>query len=173
MKNTTTNKKTGSLLVAMLLLLMACDKQGPMGPEGPPGPDGQNASAGRGSFTTYLSEEGHTLKWTGIDGWGGYAVADLAGGLYLPDSAASMIENGGIILVYLKMNGAWRRLPFSDGFNDEGEYNYYVNYMYSDGTISCYIRAKDVNNDEELETYNVERAKIVVAPATSVVPLKL
>jgi hypothetical protein len=172
MKNTTTNKKTGGLLMAMLLLLMACDKQGPMGPEGPPGPDGQNASTGGGSFITYLSEEGATWKWMGIDGWGGYAVANLAE-FYLPDSAASKVDNGGVILVYLKMNNAWRRLPFSDGFNDVGEYNYYVNYGYSEGIVSCYIKAKDADSDEELEIYQVERVKIVVAPATSVVPLKL
>lgn len=172
MKNTTTNKRTGSLLVAMLLLLMACDKQGPMGPEGPPGPDGQNASAGGGSFTSYLSAAGKTLKWRAIDGWGGYAIAELDE-INLPDSAASMVDNGGVILVYLKMNGAWRRVPYNDGFNDSGEYDYYINYMYKGGTVFLVIRAKGVNSDEELEPYNVERLKIVVAPATSIVPLKL
>jgi hypothetical protein len=181
MKYTTTIRKTGSLLIAMLLLLMACDKQGPMGPEGPPGPDGANAGgAGGSSVTTYFVENELEPFWENVDGWGDYEVYNLAIGSYrwpnlmpLPDTAISKVDNGGMILVYLKIDGAWRRLPFKDGFhNGKGNYDYYFNYEVDGGKIA--INAKVLDDIEvNVDEFTVERVKIVVAPASATVPLNL
>lgn len=176
MKHNTTNRKAGVLLLAMMMLLLACDKQGPMGPEGPPGPDGQNANSGGSSFTTYMTADNARIRWRGLDGWGGYLIADLQINedyLQLPDSAISMIEDGGLVLAYVKMNNAWRRLPFKEGLNNEtGFYKYYMDYVVFENEVRILIRAQGANNDDDMQAYPIERVKVVVAPASSVVSLK-
>jgi hypothetical protein len=180
MKNIATIKRTGSLLVAGLLLLMACDKQGPMGPEGPAGPDGESLSVSGGNFTTYFVEKELEPHWQAIDGWGDYVVYNLNIGPYrwlndmpLPDSAASAVNNGGLILVYLKIGATWRSLPFKDAFSvSEGGYRYNFNYEVKDGKVA--ITAKLFADVETIiDEYIVERIKIVVAPASTTIPLKL
>jgi hypothetical protein len=181
MKNTSTIKKTGSLLVALLLLLIACDKQGPMGPEGPPGPDGANSGGGGGGgFSTYFVENELEPFWEKIGAWGDHGVYNLAIGPYrwlndmpLPDTAVSTINNGGLILVYLKIGDTWRSLPFKDGFhNGEGIYDYYFNYEVKGGKIAISAKALD-DVEVDIDKYAVQRIKIVVAPASTTIPLKL
>ena len=91
----------------------------------------------------------------------------------LPDTAVSMINNGGLILVYLKIGTTWRSLPFKDEFqNGTGHYDYYFNYEVEDGKIA--ITGKVFHTGEvDIDEYTVERIKIVVAPASSTIPLEL
>jgi hypothetical protein len=164
-------KKTGSLLVALLLCLMACDKQGPMGPEGPPGPDGPDGDNGGGgtgvatNITTFISAQGTNFEWEGIDGWGGYGVARLKGGSRkLPDSLAEAIDQGAALVYFISSEYDQWRLPFLTGHDKEEIYD-----CAFEGT-SFNIEAKSKSDDPG---YTPARLKIVIAAPTEVHTLKL
>jgi hypothetical protein len=169
-------KKTGILLLAALLLLTACDKQGPMGPEGPPGPDGENTGGG-GSFTSYLTDAGTNIAWEESDGWDGYILCGLEVGakdyIALPDSAKTQIDQGGAVLVYVQIKDAWHALPMKDIFhNPQGNYEFYADYILADGRLFIACRILD-DVETDINEFKVKRVKIVVAPASKTNQLTL
>jgi hypothetical protein len=174
-------KKTGSLLLILSLaglLLTACDKQGPMGPEGPPGPDGENVGGGDGgSFTSYLTDTDTDIEWEESDGWDGYVLCGLKVGdkdyIALPDSAKTQIDQGGAVLVYVQIKDAWHALPMKEIFhNPQGNYEFYADYIVAEGRlfIACRILS-DVETD--INEFQVNRVKIIVAPASKTNQLAL
>jgi hypothetical protein len=178
--NTMLRKMNDGMLMLLLLLLMACKREGPMGPEGPQGPDGEDAvgSGGGGNVKIYFTDDDAKIKWEGIDGWQGYEVVNLNINKYdwknympMPDSSAAQIDAGALVLVYVKMDDEWHELPFKDQFNNaKGTYAVYVNYEIVNGKINILAR---VLEDVEVILDDVQKVKIVVAPASKTIPLTL
>jgi hypothetical protein len=168
-------KKTGSLLVAAVLLLTACDKTGPMGPEGPKGPDGANASGGGGSFTTYITDVDATLEWAYSDGWDGYGLGQLEINgkeyLTLPDSAVTQINNGAAVLVYAMIDDTWHPLPYKDNYSPgERIYGMYIDYVARGKELTIAFR---LHGDLDIRIYELDRVKVIVAPASKANQLTL
>jgi hypothetical protein len=180
MKTHSLLRTTGSLLLALLLLLAACKRQGPMGPEGPQGPDGQDAAGGGGGggITTYFTKDDDKIEWEGIDGWQGYGVYNLNINQYdwknfmpLPETAASQIDAGGLVVVSLLMDDEWHALPYKDEFNNgKGTYSFYMNYEIDNGKLNITGKVLD---DVEVILLDVQKVKVVVAPASQAIPLTL
>lgn len=162
-------KKTGNLLMAALLLLAACNKQGPMGPEGPQGPDGPPGADGNGggsatNIRTFISESGSNFSWKGIDGWGGYGVFVLENVAGLPADMADEMDQGAPTVYFISSEDDHWRLPF---LTDYGKYEIF-DCSFNGTNLSIGCKTKD--NEPG---YQAAKLKVVVAAPTEVHTLKL
>lgn len=167
---------TGLLFLILSLLLVSCERQGPMGPEGPQGPDGPPGAGGGGggeggsSLITFVSPPNANVRWEDIDGWGGYTIGQLEGtGITIPDKYLKTIEEG-LVTVYLgDSEGDWYKLPWSTGAKKEQIYDYA--FMGTELWIQAKIKNDD--NGSGQSTLMVSKVKVVIAPAAKVHRLSL
>ncbi|RYY54743.1 MAG: hypothetical protein EOO09_13215 [Chitinophagaceae bacterium] len=154
------------LFLIIASMLLACNKQGPMGIEGPQGPDGEPGNGGSGggssSITTYtITKE---IQWREIDGLDGYVVYRTGPdqSILLPDSVVDAVDNG-LVLVYLRsVENDWYRVPFEAGDQRNNDKEYYNYFMRGN---ELFIEAKI---DESLEEPSVGLMglKVVIGPPT-------
>ena len=84
----------------LLLLMMACGKEGPMGPQGPSGNDGYvNVKTAR--VTVYSNQwtwDQNSANW--------YVTIDS-------DAITDDVFNNGATFIYMNVNGSWSQLPLT------------------------------------------------------------
>ena len=169
MKKENRNAKWSWLLIVVALLFNACERQGPMGPEGPQGPDGENTggSGGAGSIMSFTTAPGATFSWEEIDGWGDYEVYHLeitGGGLALPDSVVTAIDQG-LALVYLgSVENDWYRLPLTMGVNKDEIYDYH----FQGKLLLMEVKTKDDDGASQEPSLTIGKVKILLARPSQV-----
>jgi hypothetical protein len=165
---------TGLLSIFITLLLLSCEREGPMGPEGPQGPDGPPGEDGGGgggsSVITFTTPPSANLDWQGIDGWGGYGVYELENyGLGIPESYKKLIEEG-LAVVYVEgPENDWYKLPWTWGEKKDHIYD-----CFFEGTeVVIYAKIKDDASGADNDPIEVNKVKVVIAPASKVYTLSL
>lgn len=165
---------TGYLFLFIALLFMCCEREGPMGPEGPQGPDGppgEDGGGGGGSnVTTFVTSPGANIRWEGIDGWGGYGVYELKGAfISIPESYKKAIEEGLAVVYMGGPENDWYKLPWTWG----QQKNHIYDCLFSGTEIFIYAKIKDDPNGEDNEPIQINKVKVVIAPASKVYTLSL
>lgn len=174
--------KTGIIWIVFVIsiLLLACDKQGPMGPEGAQGPDGppgeNGAGTGTGATSNVISFTGdQSIEWKTIDGAGnGYVLWGINSAddyLALPDSLSEPIEFG-MKLVYLRsVENDWYQLPLEIGGPLEPTHEIY-DYTFSGNKLHVYVKTRFPANDDSEPSYKLNTLKVIIGLATKTGELK-
>lgn len=161
-----------------IFFFISCRQEGPMGPPGDPGPDGTNGVGSGGNINSYSSPAGATIEWGAMDGWDNSVLYALAINgnerIKLPDSVVAMIENGGVIQVYMHTSdGFVRQLPYS-GDRNMGTYSYLLQKWEDVFNIGIYARVPDDEvTGEDRDAIPVKEINVVVIPASEHIVMEL
>ncbi|MBO9564554.1 MAG: hypothetical protein J7621_17370 [Niastella sp.] len=166
-------RMTGLLFILMALLVISCEREGPMGAEGPQGPDGppgEDGSGGDSNITTFVTPPSASLQWQGIDGWDGYGVYELKNyGFGIPEEYKKFIEEGLAVVYIGGPENDWYKLPWTWGEKKDHIYD-----CYFEGTeVVIYAKIKDDPNGADNDPVSVNKVKVVIAPASKVYTLSL
>lgn len=168
-------RMTGLLFILMALLVVSCEREGPMGLEGPQGPDGppgEDGGGGGGSnVTTFVTSPGAVIKWDFSDGWDGYGVYELEGAfISIPESYKKAIEEGLAVVYMGGPENDWYKLPWTWGQDK----NHIYDCFFQGTELVIYAKVKEnLNGDGDNEPIQIDKIKVVIAPASKVYTLSL
>ena len=157
-------KKFKSMLgvLAISLVVISCEKEGPQGPQGSQGPQGPQGQQGEApiSDATYSVNSGS---------WEGPYTMPTGGYVYKSDIYTSLIssdiKNNGVVLVYRKLSYSdgsysWAALPYAEVYNSD------KTRLWSFEVFTGCVRILVQNTDDEQHTYGGSTFRIVTISAS-------